>query len=169
MSRIPVAALAAIAVIAGGSVAGIGLATRGSSHHTARTLVIDETAGRVGTVLLGETRANVLAVLGAPATDESPGVGPEILRYSHLTITLLAGTVASIRTDDPAAVTLEAIRIGDPLSAARASYRRAATCNPSSPDKQAAHPYCRVRVRSGQMLVTGDPIRTITLVRTRSA
>jgi hypothetical protein len=167
VSRIPVAALAATAVVAGGAVAGIGLATRGGSHHTPRAFVVDETAGRVGLVLLGETRANVIAVLGAPATDESPGVGPEILRYSHLTVTLLAGTVSSIRTDDPAAVTLEAVRIGDPLSAARASYRKAATCNPSSPDKHAAHPYCRVEVRSGQMLITGDPIRTITLLGTR--
>jgi len=118
------------------------------------------------TVVIGETRANVLAVLGRPVADESRGLGLETLRYRHLTIRLVADMVGSIRTDDPAAVTLQAVRIGDPLSAARALYRKAATCNPNSPDKQATHPFCRVAVASGQMLVTGDPIRAITLIST---
>jgi hypothetical protein len=159
------AILVAVAVVSGATVAGVGLATRGSGKPP-RVLQIDERRGRVGLVVIGETRANVLAVLGPPVADESKGVGPETLRYPRLTITLVSDMVGSIRTDDPAAVTLEAVRIGDPLSAARASYRKAATCNPNSPDKQAAHPYCRVAVASGQMLVTGDPIRAITLIST---
>jgi len=160
------AILVAVAVVAGATVACVGLATR-SSGKSARVLQIDEQRGRVGQAVLGETRANVLAVLGPPVADESRGVGHETLRYPRLTVTLVADLVASIRTDDPAAVTLQAVRIGDPLSAARALYHKAATCNPNSPDKNAAHPYCRVAVAAGQMLVAGDPIRSITLVRTK--
>jgi hypothetical protein len=160
------AILVAVAVVAGATVAGVGLATR-SSGKPARVLQIDEQRGRIGQAVIGETRADVLAVLGLPVADEPRGVGPETLRYPRLTITLVADMVTSVRTDDPAAVTLKAVHIGDPLSAARASYRKAATCNPNSPDKHAAHPYCRVAVASGQMLVTGDPIREITLLRTR--
>ncbi len=165
MTNRTTAVLVAVAVVAGGTVAGVGLATR-SSGKPARVLQIDERRGRVGSVVIGETRANVLAVLGRPAADESRGLGLETLRYRHLTIRLVADMVGSIRTDDPAAVTLQAVRIGDPLSAARALYRKAATCNPNSPDKQAMHPFCRVAVASGQMLVTGDPIRAITLIST---
>jgi hypothetical protein len=163
LTRIPIAALVAIAVIAGAAVAGVGLATQRGSHHGAATLAIDENTGRVGRVVLGETRANVIGALGEPVAERSSGVGLEALRYPRLTITLLADMVTSIRTADPAAVTLEAVRIGDPLSAARASYRKAGTCNPSSPDKHAAHPFCRIAVRSGLLLVSGDPIRAITL------
>jgi hypothetical protein len=159
------AILVAVAVVAGATVAGVGLATH-SSGKPARVLQIDEQQGRVGQVVIGETRANVLAVLGPPVADESRGAGRETLRYPRLTVTLVANLIASIRTDDPAAVTLQAVRIGNPLSAARASYRKAATCNPNSPDKHAAHPYCRVTVASGQLLVTGDPIESMTLVRT---
>jgi hypothetical protein len=162
----PTATLVAVAVLAGATIAGVGLATQ-SSSKPAPVLQIDERRGRVGQVVLGETRADVLAVLGPPVADERRGIGPETLRYPHLTVSLVAGTVASIRTDDPHAATLQAVRIGNPLSAARASYRKAATCNPNSPDKSAAHPYCRVAVKSGQMLVTGDPIGSITLLRTR--
>ncbi len=165
MTNRTTAVLVAVAVVAGGTVAGVGLATR-SSGKPARVLQIDERRGRVGSVVIGETRANVLAVLGRPVADESRGLGLETLRYRHLTIRLVADMVGSIRTDDPAAVTLQAVRIGDPLSAARALYRKAATCNPNSPDKQATHPFCRVAVASGQMLVTGDPIRAITLIST---
>lgn len=158
------AILVTVAVVAGATVAGIGLATRGSSK-SARILQIDEERGSVGRVVIGETRANVLSVLGKAAGDKPTG-RTEVLSYRHLTITLRAGSVSSVRTDDPAARTLKAVRIGDPLSAARASYGKAAACNPNSPDQQAAHPYCRVKVASGQLLVTGDPIRSITLFRT---
>ena len=162
MSRRQLTVLVVFAVVAGAAVAGVGLATRGGPHH-ARTLTIDESAGRVGRVVLGETRANVIGALGTPIGDAGSGTGPEILRYPHLTVIVLADLVASIRTDDPAARTLKAVRVGDPLSAARASYRKAARCNPSSPDKHAAHPSCRIAVASGRMDVAGDPIAAITL------
>ena len=159
------AALVAVAVIAGATVAGVGLATR-SSGKPARVLQIDEQRGRVGQVVLGETAADVVSVLGRPRSRSNTPAGDSLL-YRHLTVGIRGGRVASIRTDDPAAVTLQAVRIGNPLSAARASYRKAATCNPNSPDKSAAHPYCRVRVAGGQLLITGDPIGSITLIRSR--
>ena len=54
---------------------------------------------------------------------------------------------------------------GDPISAARALYRKAARCVPNSPDKTAPHPHCRITVPAGALLIGGDPIRTMTLVR----
>jgi hypothetical protein len=160
------AILVAVAVVAGAAVAGVGLATRGSSKP-ARVLQIDETLGRVGHVVLGESRANVIGALGRPKADLGRGAHVETLSYPQLTVSLVAGAVDAISTDDPAAVTDKAVRIGEPLSAARASYAKAATCNPSSPDKTAAHPFCRISVKAGRLLVTGDPIRAITLSRTR--
>jgi hypothetical protein len=71
----------------------------------------------------------------------------------------------SIETDDPAARTLKIVRIGDPISAARALYRKAARCVPNSPDKTAKHPHCSISVPVGRLIVTGDPIRKMTLVR----
>ncbi len=167
MTRRTTAILVAIAVLGGAAVAGVGLATRGSSKP-ARVLQIDENLGRVGQVVLGETFSNLIGALGPPVTSTSLGVAPsQTLGYPHLTLTLGVHGVSAIRTDDPAATTLQAVRIGEPLSAARASYGKAATCNPNSPDKTAAHPFCTIRVRSGQLLVSGDPIRAITLSRSR--
>jgi hypothetical protein len=85
-----------------------------------------------------------------------------------VTVIYTDGKVSSIRTDDPSARTLKAVRIGDPLGAVRAAYRKKATCNPNSPDKTAKHPICRVKVSAGLMVVRGDPVETITL-RTRTA
>ena len=154
------AILVAVAVVAGAAVAGVGLATRGSGKP-ARVLQVDEQAGRVGRVVLGETGSSVLAVLGKPSSADGTTI-----RYPHLLVGLRAGRVTSISTDDAAARTDKAVRIGEPLSAARASYRKAAACNPNSPDKTATHPFCSISVKSGRLLVTGDPIRSITLSRT---
>ena len=59
--------------------------------------------------------------------------------------------------------------IGDPLSAARASYRKAAKCVPNSPDKTAKHPHCTVKVAAGVLEITGDPITRMALSRRGSA
>jgi hypothetical protein len=149
----------AVAVVAGIAVAAVGLANRGSSKP-AGVLQIDEVDGRVGKVVLGETRENVLGVLGPP-TSSRPGT----MAYPHLTVGLRGGRVVTIATDDPAAQTEQVVRVGDPLSAARASYRKAASCNPDSPDKTARHPRCVVKVPVGRLLIVGDPIRTMTLER----
>ena len=153
------AVLVIVAVLAGAVVAGVGLATRGSGKP-ARVLQIDEQTGRVGKVVLGETRAGVLDVLGRP-TKATAG----LLLYRRLTVRLREGLVVSISTDDPAARSDKVVVIGDPLSAVRASYRGAAHCNPNAPDKNAAHPRCRVRVPAGTLSVEGDPIRLMTLGR----
>jgi len=170
MSSRTIAVLVAVAVVAGSGVAAYGFATRGSSK-TGRTLQIDEVNGRVGKVVLGETREEVVSVLGKPLLMRDlplPGYVPEtVIDYPHLWLDLRNGHVTSIRTDDPAARTNKVVRIGDPLSAVRASYRKAARCNPNSPDKTAKHPGCNVKVPAGVLLVGGDPIRTMTLVRTR--
>lgn len=152
--------LVTVAVVAGATVAGIGLATQGSSKP-APVLQIDEQNGRIGPVVLGETATNVAGVLGPPRSSAS---APGVLVYPHLRLRLQAGRVVSIETDNPAARTDKAVRIGAPLSAARASYRKAARCNPNSPDKHAAHPSCRIKVRSGSMLIAGDPIQSIALI-----
>jgi hypothetical protein len=155
------AVLVTVAVVAGVIVAAVGLATRGPAKP-AKILQIDEQAGRVGQVVLGETKDDVVGVLGEP---RAPGSATgSTLVYEHLRVGLGRGTVTSIETDDPAARTLKVVRIGDPLSAARALYRKAAHCVPNSPDKHAAHPHCSIDVPSGRLLITGDPIRTMTLV-----
>ncbi len=170
MRRRGTAILVAVAVVAGIAVAAVGLATQGSSKP-AHVLQIDEVNGRVGSVVLGETRGNVLSVLGKPTSAKSlvgatPGVHADVLVYRHLSVSLRNGRVDSIQTDDPAARTDKVVRIGDPLSAARAIYRKAAKCNPNSPDKQAKHPGCNVKVPAGTLLIKGDPIESMTLVRT---
>jgi hypothetical protein len=157
------AIVVAAAVAAGVAVAAVGLATRGSGKP-ARVLQIDEVDGRVGRVVLDETRENVIGALGHPrAVGHAPG---HALLYAHLTVELHDGRVVSIETDDPAAQTEKVVRIGDPLSAARASYRKAAKCRPNSPDKTAKHPHCVVKVAAGTLTIVGDPIRTMTLART---
>lgn len=155
------AVLVTVAVVAGAAVAGVGLATSGSSKPRP-VLRIDEVHGLVGTVVLGETRQNVIGALGAPASSVRDG---SFLRYRHLVVRLVRGRVDSVETDDPSAETDRVVRVGDPLSAVRAAYRKASACNPNSPDKSAKHPRCRVTVPAGHLLIGGDPIRTITLAR----
>ena len=164
MSSRTIAVLVAVAVVAGSGVAAYGFATR-SSGKSAPVLQVDEVNGRIGKVVLGETRENVVGVLGqAHGVGYAPG---DVLLYPHLQVGLRDGLVVSIRTDNAAARTDKAVRIGDPLSAVRASYRKSASCVPNSPDKEDPHPRCTVRVPAGRLLVRGDPIRTMTLVRTR--
>ena len=138
--------LVAVAAVAGLGIAVGTLSTRGSTKPKA-VLQIDEVSGAIGDVSLGEPRTQVQRT------------------RPHLTVVFRDGKVASIRTDDPSAKTLKAVRIGDPLGAVRALYRKKATCNPNSPDKTATHPICRVKVPAGLMVVRGDPVKTITLSR----
>jgi hypothetical protein len=153
----------AVAVVGGAVVAGVGLATQGSPKPR-RVLQVDEKTGRIGRVVLGETRQNVLGTLGQP---REVGYAPsEALVYPRLTVGLRDARVVSIETDDPAARTNQAVGIGEPISAARASYRKAADCVPSSPDKTAKHPQCKIKVPAGWLLVTGDPIKTLALSTT---
>jgi hypothetical protein len=154
------AILVAVAVVGGAAVAGVGLATEGSTKPR-QVLHVDETTGSIGRVVLDETRQNVVGALG-PAPHTSPG----FLLYPHVSVKLRAGRVVSIRTDDPAAETEKVVRIGDPISAARASYRKAANCVPNSPDKSAKHSYCRIKVPAGSLFIDGDPIASMTLSRT---
>jgi len=162
MTNRQTAVLVAVAVVAGSVVAGVGLATQGSGKPS-RVVQIDEDNGRIGSVVLGETRENVYGVLGKP---RDAGYGPgATLIYGHMRVGLRHGRVVSITTDDPAARTLNVVRIGDPLSAARALYRKAAHCIPNSPDKTAKHPHCRITVPAGLLLIAGDPIETMTLTR----
>jgi hypothetical protein len=166
MSTRTIAVLVAVAVVAGLGVAAYGFSTRGSSKPT-RVLQIDEVNGRVGEVVLGETRENVLGVLGQPhAVGYAPG---NVLLYPHLQIGLRDGNVVSIETDDRSARTEKFVRMGDPISAVRAIYRKAARCIPNAPDKNDPHPRCTVKVPAGRLLVRGDPIKTLTLTtRTRT-
>jgi hypothetical protein len=162
MSSRGLAVLVAVAVVAGIGVASYGFATRGSGK-SAPVLQIDEVNGRVGQVVLGETRENVIGVLGkswlAPP-------GPAALLYRNLTVNFRNNHVVSIRTDDPDARTEKFVHMADPFSAVRASYRKAARCIPNRPDKSDPNPRCTVKVPAGVLYVTGDPIRAMTL-RTR--
>jgi hypothetical protein len=153
--------LVAVAVVAGIAVAAVGFATQGSGKSRA-VLQVDEQNGRIGRVVLGETKAEIVGVLGKPESQTAV-----LLRYPQVAITLENGRATSIATSSADAKTDLAVRIGDPLSAVRASYRKAAKCNPNSPDKTAAHPHCFVIVPAGGMEVYGDPVREIRLVRTR--
>jgi hypothetical protein len=170
MSSRTIAVLVAVAVVAGSGVAAYGFATR-SSGKSAPVLQVDEVRGRVGSVVLGETSAEVVSVLGKPRLmKDLPASGyvpTAAIVYPHLWLQLRDDHVDSIRTDNPAARTEKAVRIGDPISAVRASYRKSASCVPSTPDKEDPHPRCTVKVPAGRLLVRGDPIRTMTLVRTR--
>ncbi len=156
------AILVAVAVVAGATVAGVLLATQGSGKP-ARVLQIDEVNGRVGSIGLGDTARQVLRALGKPGIARE---GSLAYRHPRLDVPLRAGRVTYVMTEDPAARTEGAVRIGDPLSAARASYRKAAKCNPNSPDKQVKRPFCVVTVPAGRMILNGDPIRTIELLGT---
>jgi hypothetical protein len=159
MTNRRLAVLVGIAVVGGAAVAGVGLATQ-SSPKPRRVLQIDEVNGRVGRVVLGETAEDVVGALGPP------GIARESsFFYRYLYIGFRQRRVALILTNDPTARTEQSVRIGDPLSAARASYRKAAKCNPNSPDKTAKHPHCVVKVPSGTLLIGGDPIRSMTLER----
>ena len=172
MSSRRTAVLVTVAVVAGSIVAGVGLATQGSTKP-GRVVQIDESRGRIGSVVLGETKENLIGVLGKPLRAKGlPGTKPtftlEWLTYAHLRVQLRNGPVHAIETDSPRARTLKVVRIGDPLSAARALYRKASHCIPNSPDKSAKHPHCRISVPAGELLIAGDPIETMTLVSSGS-
>jgi hypothetical protein len=162
MTRRRTAILVTAAVVAGAVVAGVGLATE-SSPKPKHVLQIDEVRGRIGVVVLGETQKDVLAVLGAPPVVGSAG---KVLVYPHLEVRLAKRLVASVSTTDGGASTLKVVRVGDPLSAVRALYRKSAHCIPNTPDKTAPNPHCRVSVPAGLMIVRGDPISEIELTRT---
>ena len=151
------AILVTVAVVGGAVVAGVGLATQGSPKPR-RVLQVDETSGSVGRVVLGETRANVTGVLGRGRIAANGS-----LVYARVTVGFRSGRVVSIATGDAAAETEKAVGVGQPISAARASYRKAADCVPNSPDKTAAHPHCRIKVPAGWLLIVGDPIKSMTL------
>jgi len=153
--------LVAVAVVAGLAVAGVGFATQGSGKSRP-VLQVDEENGRIGRVVLGESAGDIRSVLGKPEFESAT-----FMRYPSVVVRLTGRRATSIATSDPAAKTDLAVRIGDPLSAIRASYRKSARCNPNSPDKTAAHPQCFVTVPAGGMYVYGDPVREIRLVRTR--
>jgi hypothetical protein len=192
MSSRTAAVLAACAVVAGAVVAGVGLATRGSSQRTQRVLLVDEQAGRVGPVALGETRARVVEALGAPkavargrpfapagtlsgeiASSLSfaipgPRVPRVILRYPQLGVLLVQNRAFAIVTTDPAAQTLKAVGNGQPLTAVRAAYRQAATCFllPEGETDSGGNParrFCRVRAPAGRLRFGRDPIASIAL------
>jgi hypothetical protein len=169
MTNRSLAILVAVAVVAGIGVAAYGLATKGSSKP-ARVLQIDEVNGRIGKVVLGETRENVIAAMGKPMFAKSlpgpSGTHLGLLDYPHLEIFLSEDQVTSIRTDDPDAQTEKVVTIGDPISAVRAAYRKTAKCIPNAPDKHDPHPRCTVKVPAGRLLVRGDPIDSMRLVRT---
>ena len=160
MTERRLAILVAVAVVGGAAVAGVLLATQGSTKP--RPVVqVNEKTGSIGRVVLDETQQNVVGTLGPP-----PRTSAGFLLYPRLSIKLRAGRVISIRTDDPAAQTEKVVRIGDPISAARASYRKAAKCVPNSPDKTAKHSYCRIKVPAGTLFIDGDPIASMTLSKT---
>ncbi len=151
----------AVAVLAGIAVAAVGFATQGSGKSK-RILQVDEQAGRIGRVVLGETPREIRSVLGEPESESAA-----LLRYPDLVVGIAGGQATSIATSSMDAKTDLAVRTGDPLSAVRASYRKAAKCNPNAPDKTAVHPQCLVTVPAGAMYVYGDPVREFRLVRTR--
>jgi hypothetical protein len=160
MTNRGLAILVAVAVVAGIGVASYGLATKGSGNSS-HVLQIDEVNGRVGKVVLGEAGASVEAVLGEPRSSQR-----SLLGYAHLAVGLdPTGRVVSVRTDDPDAQTEKVVKMGDPISAVRAVYRKAAKCIPNRPDKHDPHPRCTVRVPAGVLFVTGDPIRAMALAR----
>ena len=150
--------------------AAYGFATRGSGK-SAPVLQIDEVNGRVGEVVLGETRENVIGALGKPRLDKdlpaSDHVRTTILVYPHLTINLRDNHVVFIQTDDPDAAHGDVRAHGRSLLArcerVTASRRGA---SPTGRTRNDPHPRCTVKVPAGLLLVRGDPIQTITL-RTR--
>ena len=166
MNNHALAVLVAVAVVAGAAVAGIGLATRGGSKGSRVALVVDEKAGRIGPVVLGETRADVVAVLGKPRSTTPTGT----LVYRHLSVDVLNGRVIAIQTDDPTARTLKHVGVGDALGAIRVAYRKTATCE-KLPEKEteggtgSSASSCTVNVPAGKLLALGDPIDTFRLSR----
>jgi hypothetical protein len=157
------AILVTAAVVAGAVVAGVGLATEGSSKPK-HVLQIDEVRGRIGQIVLGETQKDVVAVLGHPR--EVGYASGDVLVYPKLRVAIRKGVVTGIETIEAGAATLKVVRIGDPISSVRALYRKSSHCVPNTPDKTAPNPHCRVTVPAGVMIVHGDPIASIELART---
>src|SRR5581483_3709193 len=83
------AILVAVAVVGGATVAGVGLATQGSTKSR-RVLQVDETTGRVGRVVLGETQQNVNSVLGPPSGRVGAQTPLTVLLYGHMQIAFTA-------------------------------------------------------------------------------
>ncbi|HST25792.1 MAG TPA: hypothetical protein VLJ76_07360 [Gaiellaceae bacterium] len=162
MTNRQTAVLVTVAVVAGATLAGVGLATRGSSKSRP-VLKIDEQRGLVGRVALHETVTNVYGVLGHSRVVDL-GPGGDALLYPHLRIGLKNGKVVSIETDQQGAETDKVLRVGDPLSAARALYRKSSHCIPSSDTTTAPNPHCTITVPSGRLVIKGDPIASIALV-----
>jgi len=170
------------AAVAGSATAGLALAGCGSSAH-AKPLVVDQSAGRVGRIALGDSRSRVVATLGKPGETNSggpftplgewfediggppnlstPGPG-EILRYHHVTVLLIGGRVYSVIVTDPGARTTAGAGVGDRLSKVKRELRHA-DCGALGSESGHDIPYCTARVRAGRIAFGQDPVKSITL------
>jgi hypothetical protein len=164
----------------------------GASQQRTAPLVIDESAGRVGQIALGEALADVISRAGPPdedsrfsgfapagklpsdiganggffSTPAGPrGAWPEIFRYKHLAAMFVQDRVFAMVTDDAGARTRGGVGVGDPLSAVRAAYRKAAKCVPESSGGEFRSPaHCAVSVPAGHLSFGDDPIKSIQLI-----
>ena len=169
--------LAAVAgvCVAAGFIAGCG-------GEPANTLAIDENAGRVDHVSLGDPRAKVIATLGKPGEAGShggflplgeyfeeiggppiisvPGPG-EVLRYHHIAVLLESGRVYSIIVSGDAH-TKAGPGIGDSLADVRKAFIHG-ECSTLGAESGGEIPYCSFPVGAVRIDFGRDPVKSITL------
>jgi len=173
MTRLAAAGVCAVAA---------GLLLTACGGESAKPLTIDENAGRVGRITLGDTRATVIVRLGKPGEVNSRGPftplgeyyeeigGPpsiptpepgEVLRYDHFAALLIGGRVYSMIVSGKAH-TAAGPGIGDSLATVEKVFPRG-YCGSVGTEDSGDIPFCSFPVRAGRIAFGKDPVRSITL------
>ena len=165
--------LAALLVVA---VAGCG----GSSQP----VPVDEQAGTLGGVALGDTEKQVKVLLGNPS-DDAPGFFPKGVSYSgppgipspdqatarkpdmlHYgkTAYLVSPTVGvyAMATVAKGSTTRADVGIGDPLAKVSTAFKHI-DCGQAGGGESPSYDWCRATLGKTKVFFGGDPIRSITL------
>ena len=164
-----------------------------SAPAVERTLDVE--AGTIDGVGVGSTDAQVRATLGPPTApdtgaafpaDEGPGFegpnaipmpelgrdGPRILRYPGVAF-LVADDVVFAVVGGRGVTTENGVHVGDDLALARAAYGKLGCRERPGPepivpgDERDTYPECQRRIGDLRLIVTGDPIASISVAALR--
>jgi hypothetical protein len=154
------------------------------SSTSAKPVSVDEVAGRIGHVAIGDSRAQVVAALGkydgpnsgflplgeyfeeigGPPSIPVPNQG-EVMRYSHFAALLINGRVYAMIVSGNAR-TKAGPAIGDSLADVRNAFNHG-ECGSLGAESGGEIPSCSFPVRRGWITFGKDPIKSITLVGRR--
>ena len=176
-----IARLAPLAVVAvAAAAAGCG------SESRAKPFAIDEKAGTIGKVALGDSRAGVVSALGKPGEAGAVGFLPlgeyfeeiggppsfpvpnrgEVLRYDHFAALLIGGRVFAMIASGNARTTAGP-GIGDSLATVKRAFSHPSCTSYATEDRRDI-PSCSFPVRAGRISFGNDPVKSITLVAPRN-